>query len=224
MREQRLDVLIEVRAVHGVDLRRDPQGEAGAHGDLDGPVHPLLRGDAAEEGQVGPRLWPEGVEVRGEAVVDGALPVRPQQRPALVLGYGDDRHLREGAHQRLELRQVQPAVEGGHVGHLDVAHDREVEVVGVEVDDVEGPGLLRHPVYKPHVVGQRVAAPRIRAQGVRHDGDELRGGSGVSAGEEGDLVALADQLLGQVGDDALRAAVGPRGDALVQGGYLCDLH
>ena len=51
--EQRLDLLVEVGAVGGVDLGRDLQPHARALGDRDRPVRPLLRRDAAEEGEVG---------------------------------------------------------------------------------------------------------------------------------------------------------------------------
>ena len=55
-------------------------------------------------------------------------------------------------------------------------------------------------------------------------GTRLGLGLRVAAGEQGHVVAELDQRVGQVGDDALGAAIEPRRDAFVQRGDLGDLH
>ena len=42
---------------------------------FDSDVHSLLRRESPQEGQVLPRLFVEGVEIRGEAMMNGALPL-----------------------------------------------------------------------------------------------------------------------------------------------------
>ena len=61
-----------------------------------------------------------------------------------------------------------------------------------------------------------------RPQRLGHGRDEVGLRHRVAAGEQRDLVALADQLLGQPGDDALGAAVELGGNAFVEGRDLCD--
>ena len=55
--QQRLDLLAEIVRVGGVDLGGDLQRHAEALGDGDRPVGPLLRRDAAEEGEIALAAW-----------------------------------------------------------------------------------------------------------------------------------------------------------------------
>ena len=74
--EQRLDHPLEVGPVGRVDLGRDLEPEPRAPGDRDRPVGPLLRRDAAEEGEVAALgLRGEAVELLAHAVRDGGDPV-----------------------------------------------------------------------------------------------------------------------------------------------------
>ena len=75
-----------------------------------------------------------------------------------------------------------------------------------------------------HVVWKRVLYPRVGPQGRVTARDQFGGGKGVAAGEQCDIVALADQLFGEVVNDALRAAIEPRRHALDQRRDLSDLH
>src|SRR5262249_55745412 len=79
-------------------------------------------------------------------------------------------------------------------------------------------------LHEPDMVGERLPAIRVAPQGAGAGSDELRPGPGVAAGEQRDLVPQPNQLLRQVGNDALRAAVQARGDTLVKGGDLCNSH
>ena len=156
--EQRLDRLLVIVALLRVDLGGDLELPTRAAGDLDGPVQPLLRGDAAEERQVIAGPLPERVQVAGQAVVDGRLPVGPRQRPALVVGDGDERHLGVLLEQGLLVRGMQPAVQGGDARARVAPQQREVDVVAVEVDDVEAGHVLEDQLQQPDVVRQRLPA------------------------------------------------------------------
>src|SRR5207244_954850 len=65
-----------------------------------------------------------------------------------------------------------------------------------------------------------VDAALVQAQRLPGAGNEARLGHRVAAREQGDLVALPDQLLGEIGDDPLRAAVELGRHALIE---RCDL-
>jgi len=76
----------------------------------------------------------------------------------------------------------------------------------VVVDDVELAGVLVDHVELDQGVGDGVLEGVIEAQGPRGAGNEAGGGARVAAGEEGDRVATADELLGEGGDDPLGTA------------------
>ena len=71
-------------------------------------------------------------------------------------------------------------------------------------------------------IGSTTSSSRRSAAGSA--GDQLGRGPRVAAGEQRDLVALANQLLGQVRDDALGAAVARRRHALDERRHLRDAH
>ena len=85
---------LEVVDVRRVDLGRDPQRHAGPAGDLDGPVEPLLRRDAAEEGEVAAGAGAGRTSrSRGRPWWTVPHPVRLRQRRALRVGDRDQRHV-----------------------------------------------------------------------------------------------------------------------------------
>jgi len=73
-------------------------------------------------------------------------------------------------------------------------------------------------------MGEGVATLGIEAQSARARGLEGRGGLRIAAGEQRDLMPLADQFLGQMGDDALGAAVTAGRTTFVQWGNLSNPH
>src|SRR5690606_8592790 len=75
-----------------------------------------------------------------------------------------------------------------------------------------------------HVVGQGIADLGIEPERLLAARHQLRGRQRVAAREQGDLVTLPDQLLGQIGDDSLRAAVEAGWNAFDQGCDLRDSH
>src|SRR5690606_11730353 len=55
-------------------------------------------------------------------------------------------------------------------------------------------------------------------------GDELGGGHGIAAGEQRDVMPEPDELFGEKGDDAFRAAIEPRRATFGEGSDLGDSH
>ena len=64
----------------------------------------------------------------------------------------------------------------------------------------------------------------VEAQGARAGRHQTRLGDGIPAGKQGHLVALTDQLLGEVGDHALGAAVIWGRHTFEEQGNLSDPH
>ncbi len=120
--------------------------------------------------------------------------------------------------------EVEPTVHRRDGGGGAAPGEGEGEVVAVVVDDVELVGALVDHVQLNQGGGDGVLERVFEAQGALGAGDEGGGGAGVAAGEEGDIVAAADELLGEGGDDALGAAVEQGRHRLDQGGDHRDLH
>jgi hypothetical protein len=99
-----------------------------------------------------------------------------------------------------------------------------MELIDVEVQQIEFRGAPVHPVEHPHVMGDRVAHAGIEPQRARHAGNESSGGQRILAGEQRDVMAEANQLLGQIGNNPLRTAIESWRDALHQRRDLCDFH
>ena len=85
-----------------------------------------------------------------------------------------------------------------------------LELVDMKMQDVKLRCHVAQLFEHDHVVGDGVAHGRIEPQRLFAEGHQPRRAYGVSAGKQGDLVALRNQFLGEVGHDALGAAVKPR--------------
>lgn len=165
--DQRRDRPVPIDLIDPVDLGRDPELHRGARGDLDGTVGPLLRRDAAEKGEViAMGSGPEGQQIARQAVMDIAGPVEMTgQRAALVMGDGDQRHLRKGSVERLQIGQVEPAVQCRDGALGEVADERIMEQLDVEMQDVgflrPAPDLVEHhDVERQMVLDRRVQSQR----------------------------------------------------------------
>lgn len=101
----------------------------------------------------------EAIQVCGGPVVDRPMPVRVRNRVALIAGNRDQRALRVEAKERLQIRDLQAAVQCGHVRRGDVPHRGEMQVVRVEVNDVKSIRLLADPLDHGQVRGRRIAQP-----------------------------------------------------------------
>ena len=93
----------------------------------------------------------------------------------------------------------------GAVQH--VLHHRHVQQVDVEMQDVELVGAAAHLVEQDHMVRDRVLDMRVEPQGHFRDRHQLGRRDGIAAGEEGDVMPLMDQFLGDIGYDTLRPAI-----------------
>ncbi len=223
--QQRLDHLLEIGAVGGIDLGGDLQRDADRLGDGDRLHRSLLWRDAAQEGQIVAVAGAEAVDVGLQAVQHGACPVGSGQGAPLVIRDRDQRELRPAPINIAQALEVQAAVQGGERPLRIVLEEREVDHVGVEVDDVEVVRAPAHLVQHGHVRGEvRLQRGRIQPDGLIAHGHQLGLGFRVGAGEQGDLVAELDQGVAQVSDDTLGAAVELGGDRLVQRRHLRDLH
>ncbi len=223
--QERLDLPLEVLLVGRVDLGGQLDRHPRPMGHLDGAIGTLLRRHAPQEREVVTDTVAAGPElVDGQAVVDRPDPVRGRQRGALVVGDGDDRHLGELGIDRLEVRDVQAAVKRGQARDGQAPRNGEMEVVDVPVDDVVVVRVGIDALQLDDAVRQRVDHVLVQAQRPRNAGDQARARLRIAARVERDFVALADELLGQVRDDALGAAVEGRGHALGERRHLCDAH
>ena len=157
-------------------------------------------------------------------MVDRGRPVRLRQRDALVIGDGDDRHLAELVVDRLEIRDIEAAVEGRHVRCTEAPRHREVEVVDVPVDDVEITCGGRDLLELDHLVRQLVQDRLVQPQGAGRAGHVS-----FALVCESPLARVTSwpsltSLLDQVADDPLGASVSGRWDALYQRCDLCNSH
>ncbi len=73
-----------------------------------------------------------------------------------------------------------------------------MELINVEVQDVEVVGPLTQAIKHQHVIGNRIADPRVEAERPRHAGNEIGCGDRIAACEQRNLVAEAYQLLRQI--------------------------
>src|SRR5947199_9343793 len=87
------------------------------------------------------------------------------------------------------------------------------------MEDIEAGGILENPFEHADVVSKGIDAAS-QAERLRATGDQFRSRLRVAAGEQGYLVALSDQFLGQVGHHPFSAALQLGGGALVKGGAL----
>ena len=113
---------------------------------------------------------------------------------------------------------------GGQREPGKIAEQREMQIVDVKMEGVEFGRAPAHLVEHDHVIGQRIPHPGIEPERLLRARYEFRRGQRVAAREQGDLVSLADQLLGEIRDDALGAAVQARRHAFDQRRDLGDFH
>jgi hypothetical protein len=108
---------------------------------------------------------------------------------ALALGDRDERHLREDAVDRLEVRQVQAAVQGRDAFVGEIPEQHMLEQIDVEVDHVEliGPPADR---VEHHEVAGDVIADAGEPEALRNTGNKLGRGLRIATGEERDVVLL----------------------------------
>jgi hypothetical protein len=100
----------------------------------------------------------------------------------------------------------------------------EMHKTGVEVEDVEAAGQPLHLLEHHHVEGNMVPDILVKPQGLAARGHQVCAGSGIAAGEQGDLLSLSGELIGQVRNHSLGASVKTGRHAFDKGRNLRDLH
>ena len=206
--QQRADHFVEVDLIDAVDLGRDLERYAGTPRDLDRVIRPLLGADPSEKGEIAAAgVRREGIELRRQPVVHRAQPVPVGARPPLVIGDRHERELGEDPIRHGQIGQIQPSMLGSQRKRGKIAEQREMQVVDMEVQDVEFGRPPAHPIEHDHVIGQRIPNRGLESERLLRARRQFRRSQRVAAREQGDLVSLADQLLGKIGGDPLRAAV-----------------
>jgi hypothetical protein len=101
--------------------------------------------------------------------------------------------------------QVEPSMERRDVRHAVPPGERQVQAIGMEVEDVE---LLAHreePMQLPQVQHFLLMLAMVEAHASLRAGHEAGGRDRVARGEQRHVVARAHERLGEEGDDAFRA-------------------
>jgi hypothetical protein len=107
----------------------------------------------------------------------------------------------------LQLEQVLAAVQRRqrHMGRP--GEYGEMDEVGVKVQDVEAMRQALDLLEHGHMIGNVVPNCRVEAKRLLAAWYEGGGCVGVAACEQRDIVTLADQFVGEVGDHPFRAAI-----------------
>ena len=123
-----------------------------------------------------------------------------------------------------EVRDVEPAVQGRDRARREVAEERQVQEVDMEVNDVELVGPLADPVEHRQMGGEVRFEIRVQPKRALAAGHPGRPGARLGAREQGDVVTELDQRVGQIGNDPFRPAIEPGRDGFVEGSDLRDPH
>src|SRR5438445_9935600 len=93
-------------------------------------------------------MFAKGVQIQGQAMIDGALPVGPRQGSALIVGNGNQRDGRVVPVYHLDFWKVEASVKRRQV-RVPLPHGNgKVQVIDVKMNDVEfvrtAADLLQH--------------------------------------------------------------------------------
>jgi hypothetical protein len=209
--EPRLDLLLEVGQLDRLAaLAGQHDRQPGRPRRVDGQMRSLVGVHAAEEQDVVLLVRPERERARPDRVVHRG---GPGQRGSVRALRFRDRDHPDGLAQRAVVRAllaVHRAVHGDDRGHPSAAPEQRagqrVIVNHVDVEIVEHLGDQRGV----HHLRERVPEPQARRLGPQ--GDELVGpGEVLARPDQSDLVASGREIVDEIRDDGLHAAVGGRG-------------
>jgi len=96
-----------------------------------------------------------------------------------------------------------------------------MDLIDMKMQHVEPGRHFAYPVEHKHVVGDGVAHGWIEAKCLLAAGHQAGAGTGFSAGEQRHVMALRNQLIGEVGDyfaQSPRKAAGVRFQSVAQSG------
>jgi hypothetical protein len=128
----------------------------------------------------------------------------------------DERHVGKLMVERDEVRDVEPAVKGRHVGPAGPAAQRKMQVVDVKMQHVELVRGPKHLLEHPDMMRKRVNRVGIEPERTLAHGLEPGRCHRIAAREQGDVVPLAHELFGQDMNDPLRAPVEVGRHALIE--------
>ena len=222
--QQGLDLLGEIGLVDLVDLGRDLQLHSGRRGDPDRRIGRLFRRDPAEEGKIAAGPEARQQQPLGQAVMDGRDVVRLRQRLALGIRDRDHGGIIEETKQRLQLRQIEPSVQGRHIGQVETAEQAEAHIVDMQMNDVEIVAAAGQLLQHEDMRGQVIPHALVQAKRLGPGGMEPCLGRAVAAGEQRHFMAKSHHFVAEIGDDALGAAIKLGRNRLHQRGNLGDLH
>ena len=155
---------------------------------------------------------------------------RPRQLEAaqgLALRVADGHQRRPGevaVQRRLEF-EILPPVERVHRRRPAQTAEGKRKIIYVAVDHVEVAGAGEDQIeLADQIDDHQVAIGRAESHRARDHRDERRGGPGIAAGEERDVVAAPDQFFGEMGHDPFGPPVELRRHRLEQGRNLSDTH
>jgi hypothetical protein len=143
-------------------------------------------------------------------VVDGGDEICVRDRRALTVRDRDQRHFVEAEIERLQVRQILPAVQRRQRAARKPPKQRKLELVDVKVQDVEIVSTFAHSVQHQHVIRNRIAHVPVEPQRRPRATDKASGRHGIAACEQGHVVTQPDEFLRKIRDNPLRAAIEPR--------------
>src|SRR5712671_1930808 len=101
---------------------------------------------------------------------------------------------------------------------------REMKIVRVEMDDIEIIGAACHAMQHHQMLGERIPALGIQPKRPLAARPQRRFGLRISAGEQGHLVSLPNELLREIRHHPLGSAIKLRWTALVERSNLRNSH
>src|SRR6187431_1534509 len=114
MIQQRLDLAPEVFFVSRIDFGSDLQRSSTPLRNFDCTVRALFGRNAAEKREVAAAVAAELIQFRRETVVNCGQPIHRRHWPTLVRRYGNQRHSRKRAVDRMEIGQIETAMQSSH--------------------------------------------------------------------------------------------------------------
>ena len=85
-----------------------------------------------------------------------------------------------------------------------------MEIIDMEVKHVELGDARAHFVEHQHVIRNYIANGAVELQRLRAARHEIGSGDGITTCEQSHLMALCDEIFGQVGDHAFRSSIEAR--------------
>ena len=135
-------------------------------------------------------------------------PAGPGHRGALRIRYRDQVHVVEFAKQRIQIGNIEPAMQSGDCGNLEPSNLREREVVEVKVHNIEFVRILRNRFDEIEVVGERrKQLTAVESKGSFANGSKTRRCLRISTRVKGYLMAQLYKLFRNIRDHSLCPAI-----------------